>query len=141
METEKIETYIETAKEWLKSDNEELKELATKCLPKFKTLKTIEKTAPIRFRHFAMRLAERYNIFITYEEYLQINKSGRLKKQRYKMHSDGHIGLVGYVTIQNKEVKVCRDYNHRTLLTALPDKREKDEFKKIWALLKYKNNI
>jgi len=76
------------------------------------------KCAPIVFRHFGMRLIERYGLYITFEHYLTI--SGWRLKNATPVKTE----LEGYLTIQGVRVRVIKNKkNHRLLLTALPQKK------------------
>ena len=41
------------------------------------------------FKHFSLRLSERYNIFITFEEYVNFCNFGKLQDQVYIKKNDG----------------------------------------------------
>lgn len=76
------------------------------------------------FHHFALRLIERYDIYITFEDYTHL--SGLyLKKPKLKKDSNGKITCKeGFLIIQNKKVRVLKavSMNVKPLLTALPEK-------------------
>jgi hypothetical protein len=74
----------------------------------------------IPFRHFSMRLHERYGVFITFEEYLELNKIKYLKKQKIIKNKEGKRRLIGYCNIKNVNVLCCRSINSKIFITALP---------------------
>ena len=91
---------------------------------------------PILFRHFSMRLIERYNVYITFEDYLQLNKIKYLQKQMYKKNDENRISITGFITIKGVKVKVVRSLKDKYLVTAVPLTNNKNEFKTFKEVLK-----
>lgn len=91
-------------------------------------------TAIITFKHFAMRLAERYNVFITFEHYLMLNRL-YLRQGKVIKGNDNRLVNIGYLKINEIDVLVLRGFHGpNLLLTALPInsimlKRQKHSFK------------
>ena len=75
------------------------------------------------FRHFAMRLIERYNISITFDEYLKLCEIPYLRCQKLK--KNGEITYYkGSLDIKGVRVYVYRStYGVKPLLTAIPIKK------------------
>lgn len=73
------------------------------------------------FRHFSLRLYERYEILITFEEYLKYCNKPHIKEEVYIKHQDGRACYYGYARIKGEDVRVYRQTQRpRALLTALP---------------------
>ena len=73
------------------------------------------------FRHFSLRLVERYNIFITFEEYINFCNLPRIYDEVYIKRNDGRTCFKGYIKIKGKKISVYRQSSRpRALLTALP---------------------
>lgn len=76
-----------------------------------------------RFRHFAYRLSERYNILITFEHYYQLSAHFLQKVKVVKEGTDQQ-ALEGIIKIQGTKVRVRKQMRgHKLLLTALPNKK------------------
>jgi transcriptional accessory protein Tex/SPT6 len=78
------------------------------------------------FGHFALRLVERYNIFITFEEYVSLSQLPYLKKPKMRIDNEkGFHACEGFLKIQGTDVRVIRSTVHyeKPLLTALPIKK------------------
>lgn len=76
------------------------------------------------FRHFAFRLAGRYNILITFEQYQELCKV-HLTDTKVLDKEDRDPVIQGTMTIEGVDVIVRKDMSrHRMLLTALPMKRK-----------------
>lgn len=79
------------------------------------------------FTHFAQRLIERYNVFITYEEYVFLSKLPFLRtpKMRIDKVKNKHC-VEGFLTIQGQKVRVLKSAigEAKQLLTALPLKKK-----------------
>lgn len=72
------------------------------------------------FRHFAERLAERYNILITFEDYVKLHKIWSLKKAKFDKRN-GKKSVIGYAYIQGVKVKCVRAAGKpKVFITALP---------------------
>lgn len=72
------------------------------------------------FRHFASRLSERYNVLITFEEYVELCKLPFIRGQRLKTNGEKSFHK-GNVEIQGIRVNVYRGvHGIRPFLTALP---------------------
>ena len=72
------------------------------------------------FRHFSMRLIERYNVFITFEEYVNLCKTPFIRNQKLKVNGDRYY-LKGNIDIKGTRVNVYRSpYGLKPFLTALP---------------------
>lgn len=74
--------------------------------------------AAIQFRHFGMRLIERYGIYITFAEYLKLRKTPLMDSEPYPR--TWYRCDVGYLEIQGKRVRVLKESKRRLLTTALP---------------------
>jgi len=75
------------------------------------------------FKHFALRLSERYGIFITMDEYVELCKLDYIKFQvRLDISKKTHrLRNSGWVLIHNKPVKVIRNAGvYKPIITALP---------------------
>ena len=73
------------------------------------------------FKHFSLRLVERYDIFITFEEYVNLCNLPRIYDEIYIKRKDGRTCFKGYIKIKGIKIKVYRQYSKpRALLTALP---------------------
>lgn len=73
------------------------------------------------FRHFSSRLFERYNILITFEEYLKYCNKPHIKEETYIKRDDGRTCFHGFARIKGEDVRVYRQTSRpRALLTALP---------------------
>ena len=73
------------------------------------------------FRHFGARLYERYNILITFEEYLKVCNECQIKNGILVERENKKASIVGFIKIKSKKIKVCRQINKpRGLITALP---------------------
>lgn len=71
------------------------------------------------FRHFAMRLLERYNISIIYEEYVSLCQLPYIHGQKYVAKENNMPFLKGYIIIKDTKVLVYRDAGiYKQLLTA-----------------------
>ena len=74
------------------------------------------------FKHFSLRLVERYGLFITFEEYVFLCELPFIKKpKRVNNHS-----IEGVIKIQNINVKVIKSMwrkDFRPLITVLPLKK------------------
>jgi hypothetical protein len=75
--------------------------------------------AALHFRHFGMRLIERYGLFITFDYYMLLCK---IKPEECKPKKNSpHPVDVGYLKVHDQRVKVLKDTTrHKLLLTALP---------------------
>jgi hypothetical protein len=72
------------------------------------------------FKHFSLRLAERYNIFITFEEYVDLCNLPRIYDEIYIKRPDGRTCFKGYIKIKGNKINVYRQSTRpRALLTAL----------------------
>ena len=72
------------------------------------------------FRHFAMRLLERYGVLITFEEYVQLCKIPFIRCQKLKENGKNSY-YKGNVDIKGVRVKVYRStYGCKPFLTAIP---------------------
>lgn len=72
------------------------------------------------FRHFASRLSERYNILITFEEYVELCKLPFIRSQKLKVNGDKFY-YKGNVIIKTVKVNVYRStIGMKPFLTALP---------------------
>ena len=72
------------------------------------------------FRHFAERLSERYNVLISFEEYLKLCTVIYLKKAKFEIRN-GQKGQVGYIEIKGINIKCVRSLDkHKAFITALP---------------------
>lgn len=72
------------------------------------------------FRHFALRLSERYNLLITFEEYKSLCEKefhGVVCKS-----SKGEPDIRGFMDIHGVKVLVVKRHNKDILVTALPPK-------------------
>jgi len=77
------------------------------------------------FRHFSLRLAERYNILISFEEYVDICSRTYLKEAKY-VSEENKNSICGFLNIKGIDVKVIKRNNKpKALLTALPIKTTK----------------
>lgn len=75
------------------------------------------------FSHFALRLVERYDIFITFEEYVYLSKLPYLRNPKVKKKNGKVDCKYGYLIIKDKKVKVIKSVREpKPLLTALPIK-------------------
>jgi hypothetical protein len=84
-------------------------------------LKKAEEIYQLFFRHFAMRLMERYNISITYEEYVSLCQLKYIQKQEYIVKENQKPFLKGFIFIKDTRVMVYRDIGWcHQFLTALP---------------------
>lgn len=73
------------------------------------------------FRHFGNRLYERYNILITFEEYVYYCNLPEIKNAIKVEREDGRTSMQGFLKIKGRQVKVYRQScRPRALLTALP---------------------
>lgn len=73
------------------------------------------------FKHFSIRLNERYNILITFNEYVELCNLSLLKREELLRRPNGSKCLHGYIDIKNTLVRVYRDHKKpKALLTALP---------------------
>lgn len=102
----------------------EYKNLSVKQKSDFVNLHSLKKQEEIYqrfFRHFAMRLLERYDISIVYEEYVSLCKLKYIRKQEYIVKENQMPFFKGFVIIQDTKVMVYRDAGgYRQFLTALP---------------------
>jgi hypothetical protein len=80
---------------------------------------TLKQRKEYLFRHFSMRLYERYGLFINYEYYEVLCKVLLRCRKKYK---GSDITLRGYIFIHGNKVKVLKDIRFGNLLTALPIK-------------------
>ena len=75
------------------------------------------------FRHFAMRLLERHDIAITFQEYVYLCGIEYLKNQKLRKPKNRMSFLVGKIKIKEVEVTVYRNRGiYKQLLTVLPKK-------------------
>lgn len=75
------------------------------------------------FKHFALRLSERYGIFITFDEYVELCKFDYIKFQKRVETYDKveRLRNEGWLIIHNTPVKVIRNVGvYKPLITALP---------------------
>ena len=74
------------------------------------------------FSHFALRLSERYDILISFEEYVLLSKLPYIQKPKMVKDKKGNPDhKVGWLTIKEKKVKVLKSVKtNKPLLTALP---------------------
>ena len=83
---------------------------------KQKTINTLQ----YFFRHFSLRLSERYNILITFEDYVELCKMPFIKSQKLKTKGETSFHK-GNIEIKGIRVNVYRGtYGMRPFLTALP---------------------
>jgi hypothetical protein len=72
------------------------------------------------FRHFSLRLSERYGLFITFDEYVEFCRLPYIRGSKYIKNRDGQMIKDGIVVIQDIKVRVLRSTSKYTpLLTAL----------------------
>lgn len=73
------------------------------------------------FRHFSLRLYERYGILITFDEYVKQCNKQSIEDEIYLKREDGRTCFHGFVRIKGERVRVYRQPSRpRALLTALP---------------------
>lgn len=74
------------------------------------------------FRHFSLRLSERYELFITFEEYLFLSKLPYLRNSKTRKNDYGKPDCkIGLLKIKGVDVKVLKRIGgNKSLLTALP---------------------
>jgi hypothetical protein len=71
----------------------------------------------IHFRHFAMRLFERFDILITFDEYVDLCKNyTTLKEQKHKF-KNGKTHHEGFIEIKGKLIFVIKNPNTNILIT------------------------
>ena len=76
--------------------------------------------AALRFRHFGMRLIERYGLYITFETYLELCKL--LLTEEATKENSPKPAVTGYIEVKGIRVRVIKDnYKHKLLMTALPN--------------------
>lgn len=83
-------------------------------------MKNKNNSLPFVFRHFALRLSERYNLLITFEEYKSL-----CKKEFHGVVCKGSKGepdIKGFMDIHGVKVLVVKRHNKDILVTALPPK-------------------
>ena len=74
------------------------------------------------FRHFALRLFERYDMTITFEYYKELSSLPYLKNRKVRVDEDGKPNsVIGFLKIYNKKVMVLKSLRgNKSLRTALP---------------------
>lgn len=93
---------------------------------------TITKEQITRFRHFSLRLSERYGILISFHEYMELhNNYFCVLWQEEKRGKNGkHVRFGGHMIIQNKLVLVAKG-DWGGLITVLPLKSKFWKYQKI----------
>ncbi len=76
----------------------------------------------VLFRHFAMRLLERYGVLIVFEDYVVLSRNFRIRKA--KRQRSGRVS--GFMKIKGKQVRVVKSNDPPALITALPIKKKKE---------------
>lgn len=80
-----------------------------------------KKCYEFHFRHFSLRLSERYNLLISFEDYVLLSKMPYILKAKRNVRNDGHVAMVGFISYNEQKVRVIRGIGKITpLLTALP---------------------
>jgi hypothetical protein len=73
-----------------------------------------------KFKHFGMRLYERYGIMITFEQYVTLSKLPYINKGRTHKDTFGELSIVGNLYINGVEVKVAKSIKGiRPLITVM----------------------
>lgn len=72
------------------------------------------------FRHFSLRLSERYGVLITFQKYQELCAYPYLQKSKIRKTANRKPCIEGFVKIEGIKVRVIRDINHKKFLTALP---------------------
>ena len=68
------------------------------------------------FSHFALRLSERYNLLISFEDYVYLSKLQYIQKAEFRVTCK-----VGFLNIKGIQVRVMKSTKRlKPLLTALP---------------------
>ena len=73
------------------------------------------------FRHFSERLSLRYNILISFEQYITLHEQ-IIEVTELKKDENGRKSTIGYICVDSKKIKVIRSewVLGKPLTTALP---------------------
>lgn len=94
------------------------------------------------FRHFSKRLNERYNLLITFNQYLELCSIDKLENEMLFTRANGKKTKHGYININNTLVRVYKDPKEpKALMTALPFIANNDVVFKKSKLKDYINTV